>query len=159
MKYNHITDGPPSIIAVQGLGADPYYTWVKKLDLAQQKTSNRFHLSWLFHKFCAPAQELSDAPQTTSDMSEVMWLQDLLPNIIPNARIASYSYESDWRKDVKTNLRNCGEQFLNILHQNRVGDVVSRVMLNMIFLITNKYCIGKAATSYNYWAQSWGLGH
>ncbi len=56
-----------------------------------------------------------------------MWLRDLLPNLIPNARIASYSYESDWRNDVKTNLRNCGEQFFNILNQNRVGYVVSRV--------------------------------
>lgn len=58
-----------------------------------------------------------------------MWLLDLLPNSIPNARIASYSYESDWRKDVKTNLRKCAEQFLNILYQNRVGDQVGRVAI------------------------------
>ena len=67
-----------------------------------------------------------------------MWLQDLLPNLIPNARIASYSYESDWRQDVKTNLRMCGEQFLNVLHQNRVGDVVGRVALNIMLPITDK---------------------
>ena len=65
-----------------------------------------------------------------------MWLQDLLPNLVPNARIASYSYESDWRQDVKTNLRKCGEQFLNVLHQNRVGDVVGRFALNSI--LTNR---------------------
>ena len=100
----------------------------------QQKKPSKLRLPRFFHKHRAPAQEISDAPQTTSDRSEVMWLRDLLPNLIPSARIASYSYESDWRKDVKTNLRNCGEQFLNILHQNRVGDAVSRVTLNIIFL-------------------------
>ena len=68
-----------------------------------------------------------------------MWLQDLLPNLVPNARIASYSYKSDWREDVKTNLRKCGEQFLNVLHQNRVGNAVSRVALNIFcLLLTNR---------------------
>ena len=68
-----------------------------------------------------------------------MWLQDLLPNFVPNARIASYSYKSDWRQDVKTNLRQCGEQFLNVLHQNRVGDVVGRVALSIFcLLLTNR---------------------
>ncbi|KAF6234181.1 hypothetical protein HO173_007601 [Letharia columbiana] len=49
-----------------------------------------------------------------------MWLRDFLPDLIPTARIATYSYESDWRRvDVKTNLRECGEQLLNVLRQNR----------------------------------------
>ena len=64
-----------------------------------------------------------------------MWLQDLLPNLIPNARIASYSYESDWRQDVKTKLRKCGEQLLNVLHQNRVHNMVGRVALDLILPI------------------------
>ena len=59
-----------------------------------------------------------------------MWLRDVLPNLIPHARIATYSYESDWRKaDIKTNLRKCGEQLLNVLQQHRikkVGRVCSR---------------------------------
>ena len=67
-----------------------------------------------------------------------MWLQDLLPNLVPNARIASYSYESDWRQDVKTNLRKCGEQLLNILHRNRVDNLVGIVKLNIYPLISNK---------------------
>ena len=97
----------------------------------------RISLSKVFRNRHAPTQELRNAAQTTSNMSEVMWLQDL-PNLVPNARIASYSYESDWRQDVKTNLRKCGEQFLNILHQNRVGDMVGRVALNTILPITDK---------------------
>lgn len=51
---------------------------------------------------------------------DVMWLRDLLPPHFRNARIASYSYKSDWRDHhVKTNLRECANQFLNILHQER----------------------------------------
>ena len=69
-----------------------------------------------------------------SDRSEVMWLRDFLPNLIPNARISSYSYESDWRQDI----RMCGEEFLNVLHQNRVGDMVGRFALNRIVPITDK---------------------
>ena len=107
-------------------------------DLAQQKKSSNLYLSRLLHKRGTPTKELSEAPQATSDRSEVMWLRDLLPNLIPYARISSYSYESDWRQDIKTNLRKCGEQFLNVLHQNRVADVVGRFALNTILPITDK---------------------
>ncbi len=56
---------------------------------------------------------------------EVMWLRDLLPQLLPSARIATYSYKSDWRQDVKTNLRKCGEQLLNVLYQSRSSEKVS----------------------------------
>lgn len=55
-------------------------------------------------------------------MKEVMWLRDLLPTFIPNARIATFSYPSDWfkyRKGVKTSLRALGEQLLNVLDLDR----------------------------------------
>lgn len=49
-----------------------------------------------------------------------MWPRDLLVHEFKNARVATYSYESDWRdRGVKTSLRECGEQFLNILLQHR----------------------------------------
>lgn len=57
-----------------------------------------------------------------SDLKEVMWLRDLLPTCIPNARIATFSYQSDWftyRKGVKTSLRELGEQLLNVLDLDR----------------------------------------
>lgn len=71
-----------------------------------------------------------------------MWLRDFLPDVIPNARIATYSYESDWRKaDVKTNLRKCGEQLLNVLHQSRstekVGRIVSGISKTSSLIITS----------------------
>ena len=131
---NTITDETSSIIAVQGLGAHPYYTWVKKPDLAQQKKPRHLSLSEVFGKRNASAHEPSNAIQTTRNRPEIMWLQDLLPNLIPNARIASYSYESDWRQDVKTNLRKCGEQFLNVLYQDRVSNVVGRVASDVILI-------------------------
>lgn len=77
-----------SIIAVQGLGAHPYFTWVKKVSVENK------------------------------DVKEVMWLRDLLPSCIPSARIATFSYSSDWfayKKGVKTSLRALGEQLLNSL--------------------------------------------
>lgn len=61
-----------------------------------------------------------------------MWLRDLLPSCVPHARIATYSYESDWRKaDVKMSLRKCGEQLLNVLYQCRSSEKVSSVILDI----------------------------
>ncbi len=80
-----------SIVAVQGLGASPYFTWVKKV------------------------------PMENQEVKEVMWLKDLLPNHVPNARIATFSYLSDWytyQKGVKTSLRELGEQLLQELQHD-----------------------------------------
>ena len=81
-----------SIIAVQGLGASPYYTWVNKTTTAGDK------------------------------VEEVMWLRDLLPDSVPNARIATFSYLSDWytyKNGIKTSIRELGEQLLTALHHDR----------------------------------------
>lgn len=89
---------------------------------------HRFSLIRGHHKN-ARAEELPGVAQTVSDTAEVMWLRDFLPDFIPNARIATYSYESDWRRaDVETDLRKCGEQLLNVLRQNRSSEKVSRVI-------------------------------
>ncbi len=56
------------------------------------------------------------------EVKEVMWLRDLLPSFVPNARIATFSYPSDWftyKKGVKTKLRSLGEQLLNVLERDR----------------------------------------
>jgi len=60
--------------------------------------------------------------------TEVMWIRDLLVPMFKDARIATYSYKSDWTdRAVKTNLRQCAQQFLNILKQHRQqGDVSSQ---------------------------------
>lgn len=86
----------------------------------------------------APTRKPSTTTQTTSNRSEIIKLQDLLPNLIPNAQIGFHSYEFNGQQNVKTNLRKCQEQFFNILYQNRVDDTVDRVVLNIILPITDK---------------------
>ena len=52
-----------------------------------------------------------------------MWLRDLLPELVPSARIATFSYLSDWytyKKGVKTSIRELGEQLLAALHHDRL---------------------------------------
>lgn len=78
-----------------------------------------------------------------------MWLRDLLPRFLPNARIATYSYESDWRQDVKTNLRKCGEQLLNVLYQHRSNEKVNSVLLGVSLFINAKYRDAGSSTTVN----------
>ena len=106
----------------------------------------------------AQTPELNDATQSSNAVrandpsAEVMWLRDLLPRFLPNARIATYSYKSDWRQDVKTNLRKCGEQFLNVLYQYRSSENVSSVLLDNLLLIDAEYHnIGSSTTVDTYW--------
>ena len=124
---------------------------MKKPYLVEREETGKLSLSKILQKRRTPIPKLSDTTQTATDVPEVMWLRDLLPNSIHNARIASYSYESDWRQDVKTNLRKCGEQFLNVLHQSRASNQVGRIALMAVFLVLINR-IGKAATAHNDWA-------
>ena len=76
-----------------------------------------------------------------------MWLRDVLPDFIPNARIATYSYESDWRKrDIKTSLRQCGEQLLNVLHQNRLSEKVREILPSLARLVLLNVITGISTT-------------
>ncbi|MCJ1467928.1 hypothetical protein MMC07_006553 [Pseudocyphellaria aurata] len=116
-----------SVIAVQGLGAHPYYTWVRKQGLAKEASDPR---KFGFLRGRQKNSNSAGLPDIASEAVETMWLRDLLPESIPHARIATYSYESDWRRaNVKTSLRKCGEQLLNVLHQNRSSEKVSRAVL------------------------------
>ena len=129
------TNKTPSVVAIQGLGAHKYYTWVKtKSSPTQQEKSKSLSKSDFIprRRKITPTPESNDAAQSSNPAKtgndgsiEVMWLRDLLPQFLPNARIATYSYKSDWRQDVKTNLRKCGEQLLNILYQHRSSEKVS----------------------------------
>ena len=114
-----------SIIAVQGLGASPYYTWVKKL----AKAGGR--------------------------VEEVMWLRDLLPEFVPNARIATFSYLSDWypyKKRVKTSIRELGEQLLATLHHDRLRIKVRNSESSRLTPLNVQY-LGISATNNIHWAQ------
>ena len=81
---------PSSVIAVQGLGADKYYTWVKKKSSAvQQEKSKPLSRLGSIRRRCKVAQtpESNDAARTGNNTSEeVMWLRNLLPRFLPNVR-------------------------------------------------------------------------
>lgn len=65
--------------------------------------------------------------------AEVMWPRDLLVPLFKNARVATYSYESG--RGVKTTLRQCAEQFLNVLFQHRQEpDVRCYTVLKLVTL-------------------------
>ena len=91
---------------MQGLGASPYHTWVKKV------------------------------PRSDGSDEEVMWLRDLLPKFVPNARIATFSYRSKWYTDKKgarkTSIRELGEQLLTVLHSDRHSTKVRILKLSFL---------------------------
>ncbi|CAG8948701.1 hypothetical protein HYFRA_00001822 [Hymenoscyphus fraxineus] len=105
------------IIAVQGLGAHPFYTWAKKAQTTNPISPKRSRLDFLKIR-----RGKDKAPHGAQEdvLNEFMWPRDLLVPIFKNARIATYSYKSDWLdRTIKTSLDQCAEQFLNILYQNR----------------------------------------
>ncbi|KAF2803835.1 uncharacterized protein BDZ99DRAFT_546416 [Mytilinidion resinicola] len=102
------------IILVQGLGAHPFYTWVKKAPAPEVTAPRR-----LRDKAKVWKRRTRDRNGEGSS-AEVMWPRDLLVPRFQNARIATYSYKSDWKdRNVKTSLRECAEQLLNVLFQHR----------------------------------------
>jgi hypothetical protein len=111
-----------SIVAVQGLGAHPFYTWVKTTPAPETVASKRQRLRERirFWNDKTPPKDPKDGSR------EVMWPRDLLLPLFKNARVATYSYESDWKDPkVKTSLRQCADQFLNVLFQHRQHTNVS----------------------------------
>jgi hypothetical protein len=105
---------------VQGLGAHPFYTWVRKVPVAQatDRTKKGKKATTLDQLFGKKDQALFDHGDYKT--KEVMWPRDLLAAAFTNARIATYSYGSDWRdRRVNTSLRECGQQLLEVLLQHR----------------------------------------
>ncbi|EPE24649.1 TPR-like protein [Glarea lozoyensis ATCC 20868] len=131
------------IIAVQGLGSHPYYTWEAKSprimqvdgksSQSKEVPSERKSRSTKFKTYfkiptCSrrptvtPEHVLTDANEG-GHSRKCMWIRDLLVPLFPEARIATYSYKSDWRdRNIKTTLRECALLFLNVLKQNRGGE-------------------------------------
>jgi hypothetical protein len=108
---------PLSIIAVQGLGSHEFYTWVKKVQSQSAGKPKRFRDRAQFWK---GKQRRGKDDSGDDGPVEYMWIRDYLVPMFKDARIATYSYKSDWKdRQVKTSLRECTEQFLNILKQHR----------------------------------------
>jgi hypothetical protein len=82
-----------SIIAVHSLDAHPNSTWVKRIP---------------------------ESP-TGSAQVDVNWLRDLLPKVVPNTRIASFGYKSQWFGDgaIDTNVFLIADKLLYALKEWR----------------------------------------
>ncbi|OBT73867.1 hypothetical protein VF21_06673 [Pseudogymnoascus sp. 05NY08] len=112
------TGAPPGsttevdIVGVQGLGSDPFFTWVKKVQSPESKSSRK-----LVDKLWTRKDKKSPKQDGHNEPVEFMWPRDLLVPSFTNARVATYSYKSG--KGVKTTLRQLAEQFLNVLFQHR----------------------------------------
>jgi hypothetical protein len=122
---------------VQGLGAHPFYTWVRKVSAqdAKQKTKEKTGPKRLSRLFGKKSKVLGDHGER--ETREVMWLRDLLAPAFSNARIATYSYRSDWRdRQVNTSLRECGQQLLEVLLQHRQGASVRGCATSCILPLT-----------------------
>ena len=60
--------------------------------------------------------------EATGEEKKVNWLadNDLLPKIVPNARIMTFNYESKWHADAPKQRRSlCAEQLLTALDNKR----------------------------------------
>ncbi|KAI1820891.1 hypothetical protein F4861DRAFT_542494 [Xylaria intraflava] len=81
------------IIAVHGLGANVDWSWTW-----QDKKGSRPPVNWLREP-------------------------DMLPSVVPRARIIAYNYESRWHAGApRTRLELCGEELANSLHDFRSDD-------------------------------------
>ncbi|KAI2769586.1 hypothetical protein F4815DRAFT_450716 [Daldinia loculata] len=87
------------IVAVPGLGSDADWSWTWK-----DKGGQLPHVHWLKDP-------------------------DMLPAVVPNARIMAYSFEARWHsKAPKIRLELCGEELVKGLHNNRT-DVLERPLI------------------------------
>ena len=108
-----------SIVLVQGLNAHPYYTWVGRQTPFEDRSASSSPRPW-YSKIGRSRTPVAKE----SRHEETFWPRDLLSQHLEPSRIATYSYLSDWRSSqFKTDIRECGEQLLNVLSQQRSNEV------------------------------------
>ena len=132
-------------MAVQGLGAHAFYTWVRKVPAAQTtaRTKEKTRVKTFSRLFAKKGRSPDDHGGCTT--TEVMWPRDLLAPAFSNARVATYSYGSDWRdRQVNTSLRECGQQLLEVLLQHRQDESVRQCaphLLRMLGRLQPFHCL------------------
>jgi hypothetical protein len=119
-----------SIVAVHGLGANPEWAWVWKVNGAHDQ-----------------------------HMRTVNWLQDLLPEKIPYARILTFNYESKWHNDAPKQRRTlCADQLLIALHSQRI-EVRITILENIVLLSNTLLGEDRGSPADIYWPQLWWSCH
>lgn len=115
-----------SIILVQGLNAHPYYTWVGRSPSREAQLASGTPRPW-YKKLQKLDQITRNKESEDESRAEIFWPRDLLPQHLGPSRIATYSYLSNWRSpNFKTDIRECGEQLLNILCQHRGNEASNK---------------------------------
>ena len=98
-----------SIIAVHGLAANPLWTWIKTVSDNEEATGDT-------RRKIGRLNEQGER--------EVMWLTDLLPTVVPNARVFKYSYASNYLMNApKENLRSIACRLVRVIHGLRSSEV------------------------------------
>lgn len=104
-----------SIVAVHGLGANPYWTWAAVPEA--QKSS---HWKWLRQLSGNSGSPNPVAIPEPASQTEVVWLEKFLPRVVPNARILAFGYQSNyWRYAPKRDIANIAQELLNALVEAR----------------------------------------
>ncbi|KAJ2900154.1 hypothetical protein MKZ38_002568 [Zalerion maritima] len=80
------------IVAVHGLGGNPYWSWV------------------------------GTRKDTSGTKVEIDWLRELLPKFVPRCRVLSFGYQSHYLKHApKRDITNCAEELLHALSNYRLA--------------------------------------
>ncbi len=92
-----------SLVAIQGLAANYDWTWTKK-------------------------------PEKPEDGSRgVMWLRDLLPHDVPEARVLTFEYDSKWLKDPSlVSIRDCADRLIESVLWDRTHLGETKVCRHMV---------------------------
>ena len=131
-----------SIIAVHGLGANPEWAWVRKVEVETEPTGEE--------------RERGKRVKMDDNVKMVNWLkdEDLLPGRVPQARIMTFNYESKWHRDAPKQRRSlCADQLLSALDNKRKE--VKTVELQFLAQAEFNHIIGEKyqISTYNlYWA-------
>jgi hypothetical protein len=97
-----------SIVAVHGLNANPYWTWVGK------------------RKASKDAKQARGDPASDSEQP-IIWLERYLPVQVPKCRILSFGYRSDYLQSApKRDIGNCAQELLMALRNYRSKDEARR---------------------------------
>ena len=88
---------------MHGLASNPVWTWCKE-----------------FEETADSAREGVGRLNQKSGLREVRWLSDLLPSVVPNARILVFNYPSTWLMQApKEHLRSLSSRLLQAIHDLR----------------------------------------
>jgi hypothetical protein len=91
-----------SIVAVNGLGAHPEFTW--RAEASSQDAS----------------LGTQDTSPDTQEKRYASWLREWLPHDFPNARIMSFRQDTSYLLDAPVkSIEECGQQLLNEMIRSR----------------------------------------